>query len=234
MAKRGKGKGKVQEEDSTRTRQVPQTLVAPQQLIDEDLPPNPTLDSESLEIEGSSDEKKKGRGKAKGVPNNHNLEVHIYQGRSDVALCLLGDWSDVALGSIKPIFKKYLTKEARKAHPPDNVPVKVWEKMVDKWMDEDWQEQSQRNKSNRDSLKMHHTSGSIPIAKYKYEQVKTTGIEPSPIECFKMFHMSKTKDGGKEWTSEQAEALHAKLEAKKATAQDQGFEIDELNIYIMK
>ncbi|KAK3183738.1 hypothetical protein Dsin_031024 [Dipteronia sinensis] len=62
-------------------------------------------------------------------------------------------------------------------------------------------------------------------------KVKTTGIEPSPIECFKMFHMSKTKNSGKEWTSEQTEALHAKLEAKIAVAQDQGFEIDELNIY---
>ncbi|KAK2655558.1 hypothetical protein Ddye_008610 [Dipteronia dyeriana] len=131
----------------------------------------------------------------------------------------------------KPIIKKYLTKEARKAHLPENVPMEVWEKMVDKWMDEKWQEQSQRNKSNRNSLKMHHTSGSIPIAKYKYEQVKITGIEPSPIECFKMFHMSKTNDGGKEWASEQAEALHAKFEAKKAGAHDQGFEIDELNKY---
>ncbi|KAK4848711.1 hypothetical protein QYF36_016433 [Acer negundo] len=40
---------------------------------------------------------------------------------------------------------------------------------------------------------MHHTAGSIPIAKYKYEQ--------------------------------------AKLEVKKASAQDQGFEIDGLNIH---
>ncbi|KAK0606131.1 hypothetical protein LWI29_034408 [Acer saccharum] len=46
-----------------------------------------------------------------------------------------------------------------------------------------------------------------------------------------MFHMSKTKDGGKEWASEQAKALHAKLEANKASAQNQCFEIDELNIY---
>ncbi|KAK1575041.1 hypothetical protein Q3G72_002075 [Acer saccharum] len=43
--------------------------------------------------------------------------------------------------------------------------------------------------------------------------------------------MSKTKNGGKEWASEQAEALHTKLEIKKAVAQDQGFEVDELNIY---
>ncbi|KAH7565045.1 hypothetical protein JRO89_XS09G0118900 [Xanthoceras sorbifolium] len=43
--------------------------------------------------------------------------------------------------------------------------------------------------------------------------------------------MSKTKDGEKEWASEYAEALHAKLEAKKESAQDQGFKIDELNIY---
>ncbi|KAH7529533.1 hypothetical protein JRO89_XSUnG0034300 [Xanthoceras sorbifolium] len=122
IAKRGKDK--VQEGDSSRAGQVAQTLVATQQLIAEDLPLNPTLDSECPEIEGS-----------------------------------------------------------------------------------------------------------VPIAKYKYEQVKKIGIEPSPIECFKIFHMLKTKDGGKEWASEHVEALHAKLEAKKASAQDQGFEIDELNIY---
>ncbi|KAK1548745.1 hypothetical protein Q3G72_014747 [Acer saccharum] len=284
MARRGKGK--VQEEGSSRTGQVPQTLVPPQQLIDEDLPLNPNLDSESLENEGSGGEKKKGRGKAKGVPNNHNLEVHIYQGRivtpevvREISILfsqnIIGPWiryteypederetlfarfkeikfaytcteeelkaamlktcsilfKDWMFLLRKKIFKKYLTKEARKTHPPNNVPVKVWEKMVDKWMDEDWQEKSQRNKSNRDYLKMHHTAGSIPIAKYKYEQVKTTGVEPSPIECFKMLHMSKTKDGGKEWASEKAEALHATLEAKKASAQDQGLETDELDIY---
>ncbi|KAK2637526.1 hypothetical protein Ddye_032318 [Dipteronia dyeriana] len=38
--------------------------------------------------EGSSDEKKKGRRNAKGVPNNHNLEVHIYQGRIDQQECI--------------------------------------------------------------------------------------------------------------------------------------------------
>ncbi|KAL5752734.1 hypothetical protein ACOSQ2_023241 [Xanthoceras sorbifolium] len=58
-----------------------------------------------------------------------------------------------------------------------------------------------------------------------------TGIKPSPIECFKIFHLSKTKYGGKEWASKHAEALHAKLKAKKVSAQDQGFEIDESNIY---
>ncbi|KAH7571415.1 hypothetical protein JRO89_XS04G0046400 [Xanthoceras sorbifolium] len=75
--------------------------------------------------------------------------------------------------------------EARKAHPPDNVPVKV----------------------------------------------KTKGIKPSPIECFKILHLSKTKDGGKKWASEHAKALHAKWETKKASAQDQGFKTDELNLY---
>ncbi|KAH7566441.1 hypothetical protein JRO89_XS08G0161600 [Xanthoceras sorbifolium] len=103
---------------------------------------------ECPEIEGSGGEKRKGRGKAKGVPNNHNLEMHIYQGR----------------------FSSHC-------------------------------------------------------------KVKMTGIKPSLIECFKIFHLSKTKYGGKEWASKHAEALHAKLKAKKVSAQDQGFEIDESNIY---
>ncbi|KAK0574407.1 hypothetical protein LWI29_023128 [Acer saccharum] len=266
MARRGKGK--VQKEGSSRTGQVLQTLVPPQQLIDKDLPLNPNLDSESLENEGSGGEKKKGRGKAKGVPNNHNLEVHIYQGRivtpevvREISILfsqnIIGHWiryteypederetlfarfkeikfaytcteeelkaamlktcsilfKDWMFLLRKKIFKKYLTKEAQKAHPPNNVPVKVWEKMVDKWMDEDWQERSQRNKSNRDYLKMHHTAGSIPIAKYKYEQ----GLNLVQLSVLKCFICQKQRT--------------ATLEAKKASAQDQGLETDELDIY---
>ncbi|KAL5758261.1 hypothetical protein ACOSP7_020872 [Xanthoceras sorbifolium] len=202
------------------------------------------------------DAPKKGRGKGKGGPNNHNLKVvreisilfsqniigawiRYIEYPEDERETLFARFKEIKFAytcteeelkaTINSIFKKYPTKEARKAHPPDNVPVKVWEQMVDKWMDED----CQRNKSNRECLKMHHTAGSVPNTKYKYEQVKTIGIEPSPIEYFKIFHMSKTKDGEKEWASEYAEALHvcAKLEAKKESAQDQGFKIDELNIY---
>ncbi|KAH7549663.1 hypothetical protein JRO89_XS13G0063700 [Xanthoceras sorbifolium] len=62
--------------------------------------------------------------------------------------------------------------------------------MVDKWMDEDWQE--------------------------KLEAQKASAQDQGFI-CY----MSKTKDCGKEWTSEHAEALHEKLEAQKASAQDQ-------------
>ncbi|KAL5823227.1 hypothetical protein ACOSQ4_021127 [Xanthoceras sorbifolium] len=170
------------------------------------------------------DAPKKGRGKGKGGPNNHNLKVvreisilfsqniigawiRYIEYPEDERETLFARFKEIKFAytcteeelkaTINSIFKKYPTKEARKAHPPDNVPVKVWEQMVDKWMDEDWQ-----------CLKMHHTAGSVPNTKYKYEQVKTIGIEPSPIEYFKIFHMSKTKDGEKEWASEYAEALH--------------------------
>ncbi|KAL5785200.1 hypothetical protein ACOSQ2_007592 [Xanthoceras sorbifolium] len=36
----------------------------------------------------------------------------------------------------------------------------------------------------------------------------------SHYKCFKIFHMSKTKDGGKEWASEHAEALHLNIYRK--------------------
>ncbi|KAH7575563.1 hypothetical protein JRO89_XS02G0147400 [Xanthoceras sorbifolium] len=57
---------------------------------------------------------------------------------------------------------------------------------------------------------MHHTASLVSIAKYKYEQIK---------------------DDGEEWASEHTEALYVKLEVKKASVQDQGFETDGLNIY---
>ncbi|KAL5857409.1 hypothetical protein ACOSQ3_004867 [Xanthoceras sorbifolium] len=152
----------------------------------------------------------KGRGKAKGVPNNHNLEVVreisiLFSQREtlfarfkeikfaytcteeELKVAMLKTCSflfkDWMLLLRKPIFKKYLTKKARKAHSPDNVPIKVWEKMVDKWMDEGWQILF----LHKNCLKMHHTASLVSIAKYKYEQIK---------------------DDGEEWASEHTEALY--------------------------
>ncbi|KAK0597485.1 hypothetical protein LWI29_025810 [Acer saccharum] len=68
------------------------------------------------------------------------------------------------------IFKKHKSDGDCYVHCPDNVPPSVWREMVKKWMKQGWQDKSVRNKSNRDSVDMHHTTGSVPISKYKSEE----------------------------------------------------------------
>ena len=44
---------------------------------------------------------------------------------------------------------------------------------------------------------------------YLNMQLDKTGIEPSPIDVFRKFHVSKSKEGEPEyWTSEKAKDLH--------------------------
>ncbi|KAL6284594.1 hypothetical protein ACE6H2_015523 [Prunus campanulata] len=63
-------------------------------------------------------------------------------------------------------------------------------------------------------------------------QLDRTGIEPSPIDCFKKFHVSKPKNGGEEsWPSEKAKELFEKMENKKVAATEDGNEVDDWDIY---
>ncbi|KAK1578424.1 hypothetical protein Q3G72_030184 [Acer saccharum] len=59
------------------------------------------------------------------------------------------------------IFKKHKSDGDRYVHCPDNVPPSVWREMVKKWMKQGWQDKSVRNKSNRDSMDMHHTTETV-------------------------------------------------------------------------
>ncbi|KAK2644702.1 hypothetical protein Ddye_019897 [Dipteronia dyeriana] len=210
MAKRGRGKG--HEEGSYRTRQVPQTVVAPQQLIDEDLPLTQTLDSESLKIEGLSDEKKKGRGKAKGVPDNHNLEVHIYQGRyiSLISSKYIDSHTRGCSRNIYPVLSKHNRALVRYTEYPED---------------------------ERETL-----FARFKEIKFAYEcteeELKAAMLKTCSI-LFKDWMFLLRKPIFKKYLTKEARKAHlpdivpvkAKLEAKKAAAHDQGFEIDELNIY---
>ncbi|BBN69469.1 hypothetical protein Prudu_958S000200 [Prunus dulcis] len=63
-------------------------------------------------------------------------------------------------------------------------------------------------------------------------QLDRTGIEPSPIDCFKTFHVSKAKNGGEEsWPSEKAKELFEKMENKKVSATEDENEVDDWDIY---
>ncbi|KAL5840296.1 hypothetical protein ACOSQ4_012904 [Xanthoceras sorbifolium] len=105
-----------------------------------------------------------------------------------------------------PIFKKYVSVEDRMAYCPDNIPPPVWNEMVRKWLKNEWQDKSKRNKDNSKAVDMYNTTGSIPMAKYKSEEMEKTGKEPSLIDCLKKFHVRKHST--KVWTHEKAKQLY--------------------------
>ncbi|KAF3957490.1 hypothetical protein CMV_017503 [Castanea mollissima] len=97
--------------------------------------------------------------------------------------------------------------------------------MVDKWMEGDWGETSLANKENKIKSKIFSTTGSIPMAKYRYEMYLKTSSEPSPIDCFKKFH---TKKDGKEWATDHAKTLYEKMDAIKAKAVSEGIKAKDV------
>ncbi|KAK2653803.1 hypothetical protein Ddye_013659 [Dipteronia dyeriana] len=77
---------------------------------------------------------------------------------------------------------------------------------------------------------MHHTTGSVPIAKFKSEEMEKTGKEPCPIEFFKKFHVRKNS---KAWTHKKAEELYIcikQMETKITNAREEGSEVNEWDI----
>ncbi|KAI5350205.1 hypothetical protein L3X38_003096 [Prunus dulcis] len=70
------------------------------------------------------------------------------------------------------------------------------------------------------------------MEKYIKDELDRTGIEPSPIDCFKKFHVSKPKNGEEEsWPSEKAKELFEKLENKKVAATEDENEVFDWDIY---
>ncbi|VVA31565.1 PREDICTED: LOC107623553 isoform [Prunus dulcis] len=139
------------------------------------------------------------------------------------------DWMSALRNSV---FKKYKTTGDRYTHCPLGISQDVWSKLVDHWLQPTWQDKSKRNKSNRSKSTIVHTTGSVPMEKYRKDELDRTGIEPSPIDCFKKFHVSKPKNGGEEsWPSEKAKELFEKMENKKVAATEDENEVDDWDIY---
>ncbi|CAL8175809.1 unnamed protein product [Prunus armeniaca] len=176
----------------------------------------PSHDNEVQETQETCSETQpsntQGRGKAKGGKGKGML-IEIYKGR--------------------PIFQKYKSTGQRYANRPENVPdPSIWIAMVDEWLKPEWQDQSKRNKSNREKSTIVHTTGSVPMAKYQKDELDRTGIEPSPIDCFKKFHISKGKNGeGENWPSEKAKELYEKMENKKAAVEQENLDVNDWDIY---
>ncbi|KAL5818440.1 hypothetical protein ACOSQ4_022282 [Xanthoceras sorbifolium] len=101
--------------------------------------------------------------------------------------------------------------------------------MINIWLSTEWQDKSTRNESNHGSNAIVvHTSGSIPMAKYRKEEFDRIGNEPSPFEFFKKLYSYK-KDGG--WASNKAEQMHKKMESQKPTPQTEIPRAKEWDIY---
>ncbi|KAL5789567.1 hypothetical protein ACOSQ2_004455 [Xanthoceras sorbifolium] len=173
----------------------------------------------------SSVGKRKGRGKAKGIAISHGLEITFteypeeefeilfarFKEAQITYTCSEDELKDAFYKVVKngysrwmfqlrlPVFRKYISAEYRMAHCPYKIPPPVWNEMVRKWMKKEWQDNSK-------AVDMYHTTGSIPMAKYKSEEMEKTGKEPSPIECFKKFHVRKHST--KVWTHKKAKQLY--------------------------
>ncbi|XP_030946440.1 uncharacterized protein LOC115970942 [Quercus lobata] len=89
-------------------------------------------------------------------------------------------------------------------------------------------ETSLTNKENKNKFKIFSITGSVPMAKYRYEMYLETGSEPSPIDCFKKFH---TKKDGKEWATDHAKTLYEKMDAIKAKVVFEGTKTNDYQIF---
>ncbi|CAL1370181.1 unnamed protein product [Linum trigynum] len=126
------------------------------------------------------------------------------------------------------VLNQYPTLAERINNPPTEIPAHIWRDMVNKWSDPNWKSTSDKNKANREKSELTATGGSVPMAKFRLDQIKKTGKEPNPIETFKKFHVKK---GNGEFTILKAQTIHAELKNKEAEKLSQGEEVNEFAIY---
>ncbi|CAI0380757.1 unnamed protein product [Linum tenue] len=126
------------------------------------------------------------------------------------------------------VFSEHATLAERLNNPPTEIPAHIWRDMVNKWSDPNWKSTSDKNKANREKSEITATGGSVPMAKFRLDQIKKTGKEPDPIETFKKFHVKKSNG---EFTTPKAQTIHAELKNKEAEKLTQGEEVNQFAIY---
>ncbi|GFP79089.1 hypothetical protein PHJA_000052400 [Phtheirospermum japonicum] len=81
--------------------------------------------------------------------------------------------------------------------PPQGITVENWQVLIDYFESDEFKEVSDRNKRNRDKLKMAHTCGTKSIAQYCYEERdQETGQEPTRTSTWMKTRFSNKK---KDW-----------------------------------
>ncbi|CAI0399193.1 unnamed protein product [Linum tenue] len=126
------------------------------------------------------------------------------------------------------VFSEHATLAERLNNPPTEIPAHIWRDMVNKWSDPNWKSTSDKNKANREKSELTATGGSVPMAKFRLDQIKKTGKEPDPIETFKKFHVKKANG---EFTTPKAQTIHVELKNKEAEKLSQGEEENQFAIY---
>lgn len=133
------------------------------------------------------------------------------------------------------IFKIHHTAAARYANNPSFLNPTIWIQMVDKWLKDEWQKESKKNAINRGKSTIVHTTDSVLMEKYMKEEVDRAGVEPSPIEMFKKFHISKTKEATEEhWPNDTTKYFYELMVDQKAADKilgDKGEDLSDWDIY---
>ncbi|KAL6842940.1 hypothetical protein ACP4OV_027253 [Aristida adscensionis] len=77
---------------------------------------------------------------------------------------------------------------------PPRVSQQEWENLVQKWKDPKHQETSEKNKHNRQKVRLHQTTGSRCYVAQRFSlEDQYNGLETDPIDLFKASHYSKKK-----------------------------------------
>ncbi|CAL1381747.1 unnamed protein product [Linum trigynum] len=126
------------------------------------------------------------------------------------------------------VFSEHATLAERLNNPPTEIPAHIWRDMVNKWSDPNWKSTSDKNKANREKSELTATGGSIPMAKFRLDQIKKMEKEPDPIETFRKFHVKKANG---EFTTPKAQTIHAEFKNKEAEKLSQGEEVNQFAIY---
>ncbi|CAI0540405.1 unnamed protein product [Linum tenue] len=138
------------------------------------------------------------------------------------------NFSQWMYGFRNPVFSEHATLAERLSNPPTEIPAHIWRDMVNKWSDPNWKSTGDKNKGNRGKSVITTNGGSVPMEKFRLDQIKKTGKEPDPIETFKKFHVKKANG---EFTTPKAQTIHAELKNKEAEKLSQGEEVNQFAIY---
>ncbi|XP_050125655.1 uncharacterized protein LOC126602861 [Malus sylvestris] len=117
---------------------------------------------------------------------------------------------------------EYYTKrqEHERSEPPPGVDGGQWAEMLAYWDDPKTKEVAEKNKINRVSKKMNHTTGSKTFARVREELKKKHGKEPDPITFFRATHTRKDDT----WIDESSQQRGISMESQVQSIVESGEE----------